>query len=221
MQPSTNFILAAVAATLAGYTLFGGGGDGGSGTTIDGLSFPATLKMNGVTQALTGGGTRTKYGVAKVYAVALYIHSDGASSSLKKFAGAKAPKQPGFYSALVDGAFAKTLMLQFHRSVSADAMVSALDEAMAKRLPAATVTKFRAAMVKALGDGNIAKGAHLYFMCKASTLLIGSGTPKIDAMLKEKGVCAALFDVYYGKSPVSVPAKENAAVGFAKRGFYA
>ena len=144
-----------------------------------------------------------------------------ASSSLKKFAGAKAPKQPGFYSALVDGVFAKTLMLQFHRSVSADAMVSALDEAMAKRLPAATVTKFRAAMVKALGDGNIAKGAHLYFMCKASTLLIGSGTPKIDAMLKEKGVCAALFDVYYGKSPVSVPAKENAAVGFAKRGFYA
>ena len=202
--------------------MLGRGGDGGSGTTIDGLSFPATLKMNGVTQDLTGGGTRTKYGVAKVYAVALYIHSDGASSSLKKFSGPKPPtKQPAFYSALIDGTFAKTLMLQFHRSVSADAMVGALDEAMAKRLPAATVAKFRTAMVKALGDGNIAKGAHIYFMCKASSLLIGSGGPKLDAVLKEKGVCGALFDVYYGKSPVSVPAKENAAAGFAKRGFYA
>ena len=34
-----------------------------------------------------------------------------------------------------------------------------------------------------------------------------------------KGVCAALFDVYYGKSPVSPAAKEGVAVGFAKR-FY-
>ena len=48
------------------------GGSSG-GTTIAGLSFPAALKMGGVAQTLTGGGTRTKYGVAKVYALALYI----------------------------------------------------------------------------------------------------------------------------------------------------
>ena len=76
-------------------------------------------------------------------------------------------------------------------------------------------------MIKALGDGAIAKGAHLYFMCKSSTLIIGSGAPRNDALLREKGVCAALFDVYYGKAPVSPPAKEGAAIGFAKRGFFA
>ena len=40
------------------------------------------------------------------------------------------------------------------------------------------------------------------------------------ATVKEKGVCAALFDVYYGKSPVSPAAKDGAATGFASRGFY-
>ena len=39
---------------------------------IDGIAFPAAIKMGGVQQQLTGGGTRTKYGVAKVYALALY-----------------------------------------------------------------------------------------------------------------------------------------------------
>lgn len=38
--------------------------------------------------------------------------------------------------------------------------------------------------------------------------------------LKDKALCPALFDVYYGKSPVSPAAKEGAANGFANRKFY-
>ena len=110
--------------------------------------------------------------------------------------------------------------MQFHRSVGSDAMVTALDEAMSKRLPATTVKKFRDAVVKALGDAAIAKGASIYFMCRASTLTIGNGSPSASATLKEKGVCPALFDVYYGKQPVSPAAKEGAATGFASRGFF-
>ena len=73
-------------------------------------------------------------------------------SSLKKFAGGAAPtKQPKFYAALIDGTFARTLALQFHRSVPSKAMVGALDEAMAKRLPAVTVSKSRDVMLRALG----------------------------------------------------------------------
>ena len=218
-QNSTLFAL--LVALVAAYFMFGGSsGAGGDGTVIDGLSFPASLRMGYVDQQLTGGGTRTKYGVAKVYAVALYIDAAGAASSLKKFAGKAAPKQPKFYAALIDGTFARTLALQFHRSVSSDAMIGALDEAMAKRLPADTVTKFREALLKALGTGAIAKGAQIYFMCKASTLSIGSGSPSASVSLKAKGVCPALFDTYYGKSPVSPAAKEGAAVGFASRGLY-
>ena len=36
----------------------------------------------------------------------------------------------------------------------------------------------------------------------------------------KKGVCSALFDVYYGKQPVSPAAKDGAALGFASRGLY-
>ena len=66
--------------------------------------------MGGVAQTLTGGGTRTKYGVAKVYALALYIDSAGGASSLSKFAGAAPTKEPKFYSALIDGSCESTAL---------------------------------------------------------------------------------------------------------------
>ena len=68
----------------------------GDGVSIDGAHFPPELKMGGSIQQLTGGGTRTKYNVAKVYAVALYLDSRGAASSLQQYAGAKPAAQvPG------------------------------------------------------------------------------------------------------------------------------
>ena len=100
------------ALVAASYYYFPAASAGGSsgGTTIDGLSFPAALKMGGVAQTLTGGGTRTKYGVAKVYALALYIDSAGGASSLSKFAGAAPTKEPKFYSALIDGSCESTAL---------------------------------------------------------------------------------------------------------------
>ena len=99
-------------------------------------------------------------------------------------------------------------------------MVSALDEALAKRLPAATVAKFRATFLKALPSESLAKGAQIFFQCKSGALSIGEGSPAVKATLKEKGVCSALFDVYFGKQPVSAAAKDGVAAGFASRGFY-
>ena len=222
VQNSTWWAL--LVAAVVAYVFYGrAGASSGDGTTIDGLSFEASVKMGGVSQQLTGGGTRTKYGVAKVYAVALYLDAAGGESALKKFGGKSASSlkgQAAFYSALIDGAFARTLALKFHRSVSSDAMVNALDEAMAKRLPSEATRKFRESLFKALGAGAIAKGAEVYFMCRAGTLMIGSGAPSAGATLREKGVCSALFDVYYGKQPVSAAAKEGAASGFASRGFF-
>ena len=211
-----------VALTLA-VLARGADADCSTTTSIDGQSFADCLTIDGATLLLTGGGTRYKYGVAKVYAVALYLDAAVGESALKKFGGKSASSlkgQAAFYSALIDGAFARTLALKFHRSVSSDAMVNALDEAMAKRLPSEATRKFRESLFKALGAGAIAKGAEVYFMCRAGTLMIGSGAPSAGATLREKGVCSALFDVYYGKQPVSAAAKEGAASGFASRGFF-
>jgi hypothetical protein len=52
-------------------------------------------------------------------------------------------------------------------------------------------------------------------------LSIGEGSTRWAAVtLKEKGLCPALFDVYFGKAPVSPAAKDGVAVGFAERGFF-
>ena len=61
----------------------------GDGVSINGAYFSSDAKMFGTVQQVTGGGTRIKYNVAKVYAVALYIDSRAAASSLKRFAGGK------------------------------------------------------------------------------------------------------------------------------------
>ena len=120
------------------------------------------------------------------------------------------------YDALATGSFAKTLFLQFHRAVPAQAVAEALAESLAKRLPAATVDKFRVALLKICGE-EVAKGAKLYFMCKGEALSMGGGTPDAQATLKEKGTCNAFFDIYLGKAPISAAAKEGMGVGFAQR----
>ena len=144
-------------------SVLGLGGAAGDGTSIDGLSFPPELIMGGVRQQLTGGGTRTKYGVAKVYAVALYVDSKAASGALKQYAtgGGKwdprVPKLP-FYNALIKGPFARTLFLQFHRSVTGKVMAEAMSESLSKRLPARTVNKFHDALLSIV-PGGLSKGA--------------------------------------------------------------
>ena len=212
--PWRNILIVGLAAVALRYSMGTGSSEGGDGISIDGIFFPPDLKMGGVLQQLTGGGTRTKYNVAKVYAVALYVDSRGAAGSLKKFAGSA--KQPALYDALATGLFAKTLFLQFHRAVSAQAVAEALAESLAKRVPAATVDKFRVALLKICGE-EVAKGAKLYFMCKGEALSMGGGTPDAQATLKEKGTCNAFFDIYLGRAPISAAAKEGMGVGFAQR----
>jgi len=210
-----------VAALMAFYVRYNGSSaDTGGGITIDGASFPSELKMGGISQQLTGGGTRTKYGVAKVYAVALYVDTAAASSSLKKFASPKPIKDQKFFQALVDGTYSRTLFLQMLRGVASDAMVSALEEALSKRLSSAVLAKFREALLKALPSTSLAKGDKLYFQCKGGVMSIGEGSPSAGATIKDKAVCPAFFDVYFGKSPVSPAAKDGVAAGFASRGFY-
>ena len=142
-----------------GYLYLSSGGGGGDGTTIDGISFPAEIKMGGVRQQLTGGGTRTKYGVAKVYAVALYLDGKSATSSLKRYAnGGKsaANKQP-FFDALISGSYARTLFLQFHRSVTGMVVAEAMAESLTKRLSPKAVEKFRGALLSVV-PGEVPKG---------------------------------------------------------------
>jgi len=193
------------------------GGEEGTGLVIDGIPFASELQMGGVRQQVTGGGTRTKYGVAKVYAAALYLDSRGAASALKQHAG-KTPTKKAFFDSVIKGQFAKTLFLQFHRTVESSAVASALSDSLSSRLSKTAVTRFSDALVAVL-PGDVSKGTKIFFSCKGEALMMGVGTPVAKQTLKEKGACAALLDVYFGKDPISPALKSGMAAGFAKR-FY-
>jgi len=206
--------------TCAGlyYRLGSGTGtdDSQGSLAIDGISFPSEVKMGGVVQQVTGGGTRTKYGVAKVYAAALYLDSRGASSALKSYANGKPPTKQAFFDAVIKGTFAKTLLLQFHRSVDRGAVAGALSDSLKPRLGKKAVEAFREALLSVCPE-DVVKGSQLFFMCKGETLHIGLGSPDVKQTIKDKGACAALWDVYYGKDPISAPLKSGMAAGFAQR----
>ena len=51
-------------------------------------------------------------------------------------------------------------------------------------------------------------------------IMCGLSPTRLAALRSHKRPRPALFDTYYGKSPVSPAAKEGAATGFASRGFY-
>ena len=108
------------------------------------------------------------------------------------------------------------LMLQFHRSVDSGAVAGALKDALSPRLDAAVVTEFHEALTKALSDG-VPAGSKLHFTCDDSRALhIAVGSTASVATLSAPKLCDALFDVYFGKSPISPAAKASVELGAGK-----
>ena len=162
-----------------------------------------------------GGGTRYKYGVAKVYAVGLYVDEAAVAGALKAYAdvdGKALAKDASFYAAVAK--VPVTLLLNFHRSVDGATIAGALKDSLAKKLDAATLASFEASLTGVLKDG-VKPDTKLYFACGGGDLGIGLGAPDVRATAPG-AACGALMDVYYGASPVSAQAKEGMALGFAK-----
>jgi hypothetical protein len=189
-------------------------------TQIDGRDFPEWVAVDGERQLLTGGGTRYKYRVAKVYALGLYVAEGAVAGALAPFAGkgAKALRaDPAFFAAAKTGAFGKTLLLNFHLRVHGDAIAKALKDALTGRLSDAVLEEFRATVESVLEKGTKA-GTKLYFFCGTDALGVAVGATTIDASIPAHGakICGALMDTYYGSDPVSPQAKAGMAEGFAK-----
>ena len=183
---------------------------------IDGQQFPDWIKSGGSTRQLTGGGTRYKYGVAKVYALGLYIDEGVTTGALSKYAG-KDGKQLAadqkFHDAVITGKFGKTLLLQFHRAVGGEKVAEALKDSLSDKLDAKTLETFKDKLFGVIADG-VNKGTKLYFECSGGD--VGISVDALKAQAKAPAtVCDALLKTYYGKAPVSAQAKEGMAHGFA------
>ncbi|KAL3933528.1 MAG: hypothetical protein SGPRY_000239 [Prymnesium sp.] len=172
-------VLVAVALLFCYQSWSGSAGD----SVIDGIRFPTELRASGATQKLCGGGTRLKYNVVKVYAVGLYFEPQAVArgsgtDSLKPYAAlpsSELVKSKGFYEVLVGGKFAKSLLLQFHRSVGADAIAGALKDALAKKVSAGSLEKFSKELGRCLGSSSIPLGGKLSFHCKSDVMQIAFG----------------------------------------------
>ena len=186
--------------------------------TIDGIAFPGADGD----LVLLGGGTRYKYGVVKVYAVGVYLEDAGAT--LAAFAGKSAKElttqlASDFYAAVLgtDGGpnVAKSLVLKFHRSVGADAVAGALNDALKGKVK--EVAAFKEALLKLLGS-SVPSGGTVTLGCAGGALTMGFGGKTSGwafRSLKDPELCPALLDVYLGASPISGAAKDGVATGFA------
>ena len=183
---------------------------------IDGQQFPDWIKSGGSTRQLTGGGTRYKYGVAKVYALGLYIDEGTTTGALAKFAGKEGKQLAAdqkFHDAVIQGKFGKTMLLQFHRAVGGEKVAEALKDSLSDKLDAKTLEAFKDKLFGVISNG-VNKGTKLYFECSGGD--VGISVDSLKAQAKAPAtVCDALLKTYYGKAPVSAQAKEGMAHGFA------
>ena len=194
-----------------------------SSSLIDGMDFPDTIKINGATQSLVGGGTRTKWSF-KVYTVGIYSEVKIIQSLKKKYNG---PTNNGevnmlltrdFSDSKLSGGGAKTLLLQFRREVSAPDMVEALSDALVTKIGKDKSTKFSEFILN-MAPNRLTKGTNFYISCKGEKLISSlnnnNNSKESSSSISIKGLCTAIFDVYLGNNPVSQAAKDGFEQGFA------
>ena len=211
---------------------------------IDGQQFPDWIKSGGSTRQLTGGGTRYKYGVAKVRRGVLTsaARRRGASSlSEQGTTGSRRSTRSGLYidEGTTTGALSKyagkdgkqlAADQKFHDAVITGKFGKTLllqfhravgGEKVAEALKDSLSDKLDAKTLGTFKDklfGVIAdgvnKGTKLYFECSGGDVGISVDALKAQAKAPSS-VCDALLKTYYGKAPVSAQAKEGMAHGFA------
>jgi len=197
-----------------------------------GVAFPLVSTVAGSPDLLRclGAGVRVKkfaiVGV-KVYAVALYVQPKEAARELGVrsrggfFAEAGRAREEDMCQALVDGAFAKALVLRLVRRVSGEQFATALEEQLSSRLgtPAGQedLARFRAAFEgRPLEEGTTVA---LHFD-KADGLEVATAPPDADwakgaaaAVFPSPALGRALLEVFLGASSPVPKAKQDWAQG--------
>ena len=199
-----------------------------------GVKFPLVSAVGGSSELLRclGASVRVKkiaFVGVKVYAVALYSQPKEAAREL----GVRS--RGGFFSdagarvedmcqALVDGAFAKALVLHLVRNVSGTDFTAALDESLRPRLSTAAGQEDLARFKSAFKDKRLEAGACVTLLFdKADGLEVAVSPPGEDwsksgepAVFPSPALGRALLEVFLGDtSPVPKAKKEWAEGGYA------
>ncbi|CEM34595.1 unnamed protein product [Vitrella brassicaformis CCMP3155] len=174
-------------------------------------TFPGTPKMT-----LLGAGPRRKnLGIAKVnvYSVGLYVEPKEAAKALSSFKGESEESlmnDDRFYDTLLGKEVPKLVLLKFARTVGAHKVADALSAV--KGVEPEVVSEFCSLLEKGMGAS----------IKKAETIAMGwTEDQRLDVLIRgqpagtvvDAKLPKAFFELYLGKTPVSMEAKH----AFVKR----
>ncbi|XP_028755354.1 uncharacterized protein LOC114714755 [Neltuma alba] len=194
------------------------------------VKFEASLSLPGCSNSLTlfGTGYREKVfaiiGV-KVYAAGLYLNQS-ITSQLNAWQGQPVDTIQGnssLFKTIFQSPFEKSLQIILVRDVDGKTFWDALDDAISPRIKAPTpedaaaLSTFRSVFQ----NRPLKKGTFIFLTwLDTSKLLVFvsfQGLPSAaDATIESANVASALFDVFFGDSPVSSTLKASVADGLSK-----
>ncbi|KAA0064310.1 fatty-acid-binding protein 3 [Cucumis melo var. makuwa] len=193
------------------------------------VKFPTSLTLPGCSTSLSllGTGYREKVfaiiGV-KVYAAGLYINSS-VSNELNAWRGRSAAaiqEDSSLFDIIFQSCSEKSLQIVLVRDVDGKTFWDALDDAISPRIKAPTPGDESAlSTFRSIFEGrSLKKGTFIFLTWLEPPKMLVSisinGPPTgIDATIESNNVTSALFDVFFGDSPVSSTLKASVATGLA------
>ncbi|XP_054811607.1 fatty-acid-binding protein 3, chloroplastic [Prosopis cineraria] len=194
------------------------------------VKFQTYLSLPGCSNSLMlfGTGYREKIfaivGV-KVYAAGLYLNQS-ITSHLNAWQGKPVDVIQGnssLFQTIFQSPFEKSLQIILVRDVDGKTFWDALDDAISPRIKAPTpeddtaLSTFRSVFQ----NRPLKKGTSIFLtwldLSKLLVFVSSQGLPStVDATIESLNVASALFDVFFGDSPVSPTLKASVADGFSK-----
>ena len=166
---------------------------------IAGVEFPFLSNLN-----FMGGGTRTKYGIAQIYAAGLYVDGRAPAKWAAKL-GDKADSSSALLNTIAqDTSHVKAIVLHFLRSVDADKVQESLQQELSKRLDESSTQAFLDKLHQVFPPDRVSKGTEITMTCAAgSGRLTFASAGQTAVLAGYKKACPALWDVYIGPQAVS------------------
>ncbi|KAL6199001.1 hypothetical protein ACLB2K_028789 [Fragaria x ananassa] len=191
------------------------------------VRFQTSVSLPGCSSslALLGTGYREKVfaiiGV-KVYAAGLYVNQS-ILNNLNAWKGrpaAEIQKDPSLFSSMFQSPSEKSLQIILVRDVDGKTFWDALNDAISPRIKSPTpVDESALSTFRSTFEGQPLKKGTFIFLTwlQASKMLVSissNGLPSsVDATIESENVSSALFDVFFGDTPVSPTLKASVATG--------
>eukprot|EP00775_Hariotina_reticulata_P012788 gene12788-12916_t len=198
--------------------------------TTSGVEFPLAQRFwEGEESRCLGSGTRSKQILVvkvQVYTVALYVEAELAAKELGiRYRGGFFENDDDFCQALVDGAFAKTMVFQMLRDLEGQQFADAVKDKLGPRMSITGDTASLDAFMGYFEGQQLSKGTQvLCLWTKAGdlevVLLPAESASSADLQtiapknrLRSEGFCRALFELFLGAQSVVSDAKPVWAAG--------